>query len=563
MTDEQQKVFDAAMAGQSFFLTGNAGTGKSFVLKQIIQAFKEQECQVYVTASTGIAAVNVHGSTLHSLLRITPAMDLTKDLDYRHKKIACDIFTSKSSILIIDEISMCGVDLFAYLMKMIEYAEERNHFRMQMILVGDFSQLPPVYDHKETEIMREIYGGVFSFQSSEWTESRFKTFVLTKIIRQDNPAFMQALNQIRIGDPQGIKYVNQYSAKRPQKNAIMLTGTNASADKINRHRLNDLPGVSFEFIGHASDKFSKSARPTEDKLTLKVGARVMVMANTFDAYNGEMGTIEKIVIDGTVFGKYGPQVDQRDLMSDSSYQKFYRHAVKKIKATGGLKQAKRKVAQLRLLSALAAIALQRQEQVGMDDLVKVDHYSNVEILVKSDEDHQLKLFGWHEWKMYKYAKKGSVIKKHAVGTFKQIPLRLGYAITVHKSQGQTFRACNFMPQIFADGQLYVALSRVTDVSRLYLTKPLSMQMVRAAPEVVQFYRKLLSKEGIKSLGIQDLDLSTHQVTSSQQVFKPVEQNTLVVKPGRAQMLKWLNNLDDQQYAIARDILRNALKLGGR
>ena len=120
-----------------------------------------------------------------------------------------------------------------------------------------------------------------------------------------------------------------------------------------------------------------------------------------------------------------------------------------------------------------------------------------------------------------------------------------------------------MPQIFADGQLYVALSRVTDVSRLYLTKPLSMQMVRAAPEVVRFYRKLLSKEGIKSLGIQDLDLSTHQVTSSQQVFKPVEQNTLVVKPGRAQMLKWLNNLDDQQYAIARDILRNALKLGGR
>ena len=200
MTNEQQRVFDAAMQGKSFFLTGNAGTGKSYVLKKIIEAFDDADENVYVTAPTGIAAVNVHGVTVHSLLGIMPSTNLLSGLDRGHQIKARSLFDEDHHILIMDEVSMCGVDLFVYMMKMIEYAELQNGFDMQIILVGDFSQLPPVYKQEDISLIEDKFGGLFAFNSLYWNEKRFQTFVLSKIIRQDNPAFTKALNQVRIGD---------------------------------------------------------------------------------------------------------------------------------------------------------------------------------------------------------------------------------------------------------------------------------------------------------------------------------------------------------------------------
>lgn len=561
MTDEQQKVFDAAMEGESFFLTGNAGTGKSFVLKQIIKAFKAQHQQFYVTASTGIAAVNVHGSTLHSLLMISPSTDLTGSLDNKHKRIAEKMFTANSGTLIIDEISMCGVDLFSYMMKMIEYAEDRNHFRMQLIFVGDFSQLPPVYStykrrgQKESEydIIEGIYGGVFAFQSSEWTESRFKTFVLSKIIRQDNPDFMNALNEIRVGDPQGLEYINTHSAKEPQHGAITLTGTNATANSINSKQIAKLPGVSFVFHGDASDKFSKSAQPTESELTLKLGARVMIVANTVDAYNGEMGTVTEIDVNGE---EYYLNPDENRIETTPQYALLHRKTLKAMDRAGTRDQAHK----IRLKAKLAAdlLAVRQVKHDNQTKVINLTSNDKIAIVVESDEDGSEKVFGWHEWNMYHYVKHGGTVEKKSGGKFIQVPLRLGYAITVHKSQGQTYNACNFLPQIFADGQLYVALSRVTDISRLYLSKPLTVGMVRTSGEVIDFYRKLLSQEGITSLGIYELPKKPAPVASK--LDQPVATSTLEVKAGRMMMLNWLNDLPDDQYEVARNLLRSALLL---
>ena len=160
--------------------------------------------------------------------------------------------------------------------------------------------------------------------------------------------------------------------------------------------------------------------------------------------------------------------------------------------------------------------------------------------------------------MYHYVKHGGTVEKKSGGKFIQVPLRLGYAITVHKSQGQTYNACNFLPQIFADGQLYVALSRVTDISRLYLSKPLTVGMVRTSGEVIDFYRKLLSQEGITSLGIYELPKKPAPVASK--LDQPVATSTLEVKAGRMMMLNWLNDLPDDQYEVARNLLRSALLL---
>lgn len=546
MTAEQQEVFDAAMAGDSFFLTGNAGTGKSFVLKQIIKKFHDEDHQFYVTASTGIAAVNVHGSTIHSLLQITPAMDLTKPLDDQHKRRAKDLFSRDSSTLIVDEISMAGVDLFTYLMKMVSYAESVNRFRMQLIFVGDFSQLPPVYKDKEKRIISDIYGGIFAFKSSEWTDDRFKTFMLTKIIRQDNPDFMAALNEIRIGDPQGINYINENCAKKPQKGAISLTATNYEASQINLNRLSQLKGPTFKIKSDYSPHFLKSAMPTDETLTLKLGARVMVIANTVDAYNGEMGTIEEIDLNGLTYTKDDNLFGSFDrfkygLVEDSAKRAFAKTHDESI------------IPKTQIVSELMQIKNKKVFEKQDRQSIEVDpDEDDISIGIRSDEDDSgLKFFSWHEWKTYRYEKKNDKVKKVSTGKFKQLPFKLSYAITIHKSQGQTFNACNLSPRVFADGQLYVALSRVTDVSRLYLFKPLIPQMVRASDQVKQFYRHLLAKDGIGSLGV---DPVVKKVVNDK---KEIDGN-LDVKPGRMLLLNWMNNLSDEQFNIARSLLRNAL-----
>lgn len=539
MTNEQQAVFDAAMRGKSFFLTGNAGTGKSYVLKQIIEAFEDADENVYVSAPTGIAAVNVSGVTVHSLLGIMPSTNLLSGLDRRHQVKACQLFDEDHHILIMDEVSMCGVDLFAYLMKMVEYAEFQNDFTMQIILVGDFSQLPPVYKQEEIPLIKDKFGGLFAFNSTYWAEKRFQTFVLSKIIRQDNPVFTKALNQVRIGDNAGIDYINKNSAKQAQTGAITLTGTNRIAGRINASRLSELPGTTFRFRGARTSKFSASAMPTDGVLSLKLGARVMIMANTADAFNGEMGTVEAIVINHQSF-------EQTEYLTDGEELLEYRLA--KQKAQTALKQSHDQtiVPKLQLISQLAAMAYNQQLAQGdLDDVINVDSDDEVEIGVRSDEDGTLKVLSWHEWKAYQYQKYGKQVKKEPTGSFIQLPLRLGYAITIHKSQGQTFSRCNLSPKIFAEGQLYVALSRVTDVHRLYLTYPLDKKMVMASKAVTKYYTELLNKHGIGALGVQAASEPTQ---------------SLAVKSQRVKLLKWLNGLSDEQFGLAQNILRNALKL---
>lgn len=539
MTNEQQRVFDAAMQGKSFFLTGNAGTGKSYVLKKIIEAFDDADENVYVTAPTGIAAVNVHGVTVHSLLGIMPSTNLLSGLDRGHQIKARSLFDEDHHILIMDEVSMCGVDLFVYMMKMIEYAELQNGFDMQIILVGDFSQLPPVYKQEDVSLIEDKFGGLFAFNSLYWNEKRFQTFVLSKIIRQDNPAFTKALNQVRIGDPRGIDYINENSAKQAQTDAITLTGTNKIAGRINSSHLSELPGTTFRFHGDRSAKFSESAMPTDDVLALKLGARVMIMSNTVDAFNGEMGTVEKIVINHQSFEHEENLTNREKLLA---YQTVKQKAQKALTKSND----QTIVPKLQLVSQLLAMAYNRQlAQDDSDDVIDVDSSEEVEVGVRSDEDGTLKVLSWHEWKTYRYQKHGRRIKKESTGSFIQLPLRLGYAITIHKSQGQTFSRCNLSPKIFAEGQLYVALSRVTDVHHLYLTYPLDKKMVMASKAVTKYYTYLLDQKGIGSLGVQ-------------RAKEPVK--NLTIKNSRVKLVKWLNGLDNEQFNLAQSILRNALKL---
>lgn len=550
LNNEQQLAFQKAMSGKSIFLTGNAGTGKSFVLREIIKALKTNGTRVLVSAPTGIAAVNVNGITLHSLLHVTPKTNLMQLPDTEAQRWACQLF-SQYMTLIVDEISMCGVDLFSYMIKSIQFAEKMNHIHVQLILVGDFSQLPPVYNRKEQKIMYEHFNSIFAFGSQLWKKSHLETIMLKKIIRQDQPEFMQALNEIRIGYSGAVNWINQNCAKKPIDNAITICGKNATAESINKTALNRDAGVKFKFIGKRDNKFSKSAMPTEEQVSLKIGSRIMVVANNneSDVFNGQMGTVTEVRIDNRSFDKLGE-------IKAKPIKRFHLNSNKNVDFSLPYKREilfddfaflrNQKIASHIFISYDLA-HLNKQDDLIIADANKDD---NVFVTIETDDgiEHVLT---WHSWDVYTYESDKKNVKKTFMGRFTQLPLRLGYAITIHKSQGQTYTKANLIPEIFSDGQLYVALSRVTDIQNLYIGEEIQPYMVKTSNDVVQFYQQLFGKPVIKPL----------QYSQVQQNASVKEQQTsILVNKERLPFFNWLNQLNDQQLENVKILVKTAWKL---
>lgn len=379
MNEDQKKAFDILLSGRNVFLTGDAGTGKTYLINKFIEEMKRQNKNLIVTAPTGIAALNIGGVTIHSAFKIPVGKDLTKVF------ISPNEVIQAADIILIDEISMCRMDLFDLVGAIIKSVEKN----IQLVVIGDFYQLPPVLNEKDKEILNDYYktevGGAFAFQSEYWKEFNFETVVLQEVVRQDNPRFITALNYLRRGDPISLKYFVSFCSKTPIENAITIVGTNKRAEQINETQLNKLKTLLV--TSNAQKEGEVTALPTYETLKLKVGARVMTLINTPNYKNGSMGTI---------------------------------------------------------------IAVNNYEiKVRFDNGI----YSNIQKFT---------------WEFKEYINKNGIIKEKIIGKFTQFPVKLAYAITVHKSQGQTYEAVNFEPCGWVHGQLYVALSRCKDISKLYI-----------------------------------------------------------------------------------------------
>lgn len=413
MTSEQKQAFNLMRSGQNIFLTGNAGTGKSFLLNYFIGYAEEEGLKVLVTAPTGIAAINVGGSTVHRTFKV-PLEPMSPGA-----KIKIPSAVKEADIIIIDEISMVRADVFQYVARVIAKAEEKAKKHIQLIVVGDFFQLPPVITKADRQALASLWGydlqEAFAFEAPMWKNFRFRNIVLKDTIRQSDPIFIDTLNGLRQGNFRNTATLKQITADRWQASAIYLCGTNREANDFNNRKLAEINTPEYTFESEVQGKVGTGDKPVEDTIRLKTGARVMVVINDLmgNFQNGSMGYVEEI-------------------------------NSKKSKIT-----------------------------------IKFDNGKTVTIEP-------------HIWEIVEYEVSDSGLQKNIIGTFKQLPLKLGYAITIHKSQGQTFESVNINPSCFCEGQLYVGLSRCTSAKNLYLNSPyINSRWLRTSRKVIAFYNSLL------------------------------------------------------------------------
>jgi ATP-dependent exoDNAse (exonuclease V) alpha subunit len=408
----------------SAFITGKAGTGKSTLLNIIRSKTKKKHA---VLSPTGIAAINVGGETIHSFFKFKPNISMEQAQKsartLKNKKLYLAL-----EMIIIDEISMVRADLFDCMDVFLRTVRKSDlpFGGVQMILIGDIFQLPPVVTQDEASNLMEQYETPYFFSAHSFrTLQGYLEFIeLETVFRQTDTHFIRILNAIREGtvEESDLNFLNETCLNNnfSSEGLIYLASTNSLADNLNARYLANLPGGTKKIKGKATGSFEGRALPTDLELNLKNGARVIFLNNEPNKkwVNGSLGTVKEILETPN----------------------------KEIKV-----------------------------------IVKLDTGREVEV----------EKFAWSNMRS-EYDHNTGEIKQEETGKFEQLPLRLAWAITIHKSQGQTFEKVmiDLGRGAFAFGQTYVALSRCKTLEGIILKQPLKPKDIMVDPSIVEFYKRV-------------------------------------------------------------------------
>lgn len=427
----QQQAIELALQGKSFFVSGKAGTGKTFVLERIVEQLQKKGKSVAITAPTGVAAHNAGGRTLHSFFGLpygkdyvyTPGTHVTSKL----KGIDKGKIIRNLDVVIIDEISMVRCDVLDMLDSLLRdlKQDQRPFGGMQYIFFGDLFQLPPVATDKEKLMLAENYDletirledkRFYFFKSRMVNSVGIKIFELEGNHRQkDDGDFYNLLNDVR--EKKNLRSTLAKLNKRvmrliPSDSGVTLDTHLISVNSFNKKKLGELSSRSVMYEAEYSDNY-KDEKPADECLELKKNAKVMFVKNneSQNYYNGSQGIVSRL--------------------------------------------------------------------------------SNNKVTVRLNEGNTVEVTPeiWRQRDLVYDEKKFMLVENPNAPYFKQIPLRLSWAITIHKSQGMTFdKVVVDVSNAFAHGHVYVALSRCKTLKGLILKEPLKESNIIVDEAVVQFMK---------------------------------------------------------------------------
>ncbi len=422
---------------RSLFLTGKAGTGKSTFLRYVAQHTKKK---YVVLAPTGIAAINAGGQTLHSFFKLPFHPILPNDSRYSPRNIRKTLKYSgvtlkllrELELIIIDEISMVRADIIDFIDKILRiYCRNmREPFGgKQLLLVGDIFQLEPVIKEEEWRLMQPFYPSAYFFDAKVWQQIQLVSIELRKVYRQNDQSFIALLDRIR---------------------------QNQATDV-------DLININTRYIHHPQFKDRPQQPSNAFEITLATRRDTVDWINEQQLSQLEGSSCK---FQGTIRGEF-------PLASLPAPMELEVKPGAQVIFTRNDKEK-------RWVNGTIGIV------TGID--------SEEGIIGVCDEDGNEYDVGEEVWENMRYTfdEKEQKIVEEQLGTFIQYPLRLAWAITVHKSQGLTFRQVKLDFSgggAFAGGQTYVALSRCTSLQGLTLEEPIRRSDIFVRPEVIAFARR--------------------------------------------------------------------------
>lgn len=459
---------------QHIFLTGKAGTGKTTFLKNLSRLTHKS---FVIVAPTGIAALNAGGATIHSQFLLPPGTFVPDNTPAIHFDTSNQIHTRHSltrkhplngfrkqvlrsiDLLIIDEVSMLRADVLDamdFRLKSVRRNHRDSFGGVQVLMIGDLYQLPPVVKEHEWSYLKRYYHSAHFFEALALQKESFVFIELEKIYRQTNSTFIGLLNNLRDNKvtPNDVALLNQYYKPdfRPEveEGVITLTTHNYKADQINTKALQQLNEKAWIFPAEIEGDFPEHMYPIAERLELKIGAQVMFIRNdsslTSRYYNGKLAKV-----------------------------------------------------------------------VGLsDDGVEVQPEGSEDLIV-------LEKFEW-ENKRYTVNEQTRELDETVIGKFAQYPIKLAWAVTVHKSQGLTFdRAVIDVGSAFAPGQVYVALSRLRSLDGLILKTKIDPAVISSDPIVVDFTKRKYLQKSLDVMLKEGQQRYLHQLVNTTFDFTPILQ----------------------------------------
>lgn len=409
---------------EHLFITGRAGTGKSTFLNYYRSITKRK---IVVLAPTGVAAVNVGGQTIHSFFNFKPDITPQTVSSVKIRPDSVNLY-KKLQVIVIDEVSMARADLIDCMDIFLRLYGPRNNEAfggVQMVMMGDLFQLPPVVLPAEKTIFQSLYTSPFFFGAHVFKGTNIKIVEFEKNYRQKDDTFLALLDAVRTNrlTPQHFDVLNSrydpFSEPKSDARFIYLTTTNQLADQLNCERLNIIEEDLFTNEGVLRGSFIEKNCPTHKVLDLKIGAQVMLLNNDPEGrwVNGSIGKVTDIF------------------------------------------------------------------NAGFNSMA-------VQVVLTSGQTVEVEPFTWELHEFFYNNDKDS-IDVRTVGSFKQFPMKLAWAITIHKSQGKTFDQViiDVGNGAFCHGQVYVALSRCTSLEGIILKRKITPRDICMDQQILCFLKR--------------------------------------------------------------------------